>query len=55
METVPTGSACDACEMPGGMVDAAKPSYFSPAQVRAMSVHEVRENYDAIFESMRHW
>ena len=29
--------------------------YFSPAQVRAMSRGEVRENYDRIFESMRHW
>ena len=42
-------------ELPGGMAEAAKPSYFSPAQVRAMSRREVRENYDRIFESMRHW
>lgn len=31
------------------------PRYFSPSQVRAMSRREVRENYDRIFESMRHW
>ena len=33
----------------------AESRYFSPAQVRAMSRREVRENYDRIFESMRHW
>ena len=33
----------------------AQSHYFSPAQVRAMSRREVRENYDRIFESMRHW
>ena len=32
----------------------AESRYFSPAQVRAMSRREVRENYDRIFESMRH-
>jgi hypothetical protein len=33
----------------------AESRYFSPAQVRAMSRREVRDNYDRIFESMRHW
>ena len=33
----------------------AQKEYFSPSQVRAMSQREVRENYDRIFESMRHW
>jgi hypothetical protein len=42
-------------ELPGGVAEAARPSYFSPAEVRMMSLREVRENYDAIFESMRHW
>lgn len=28
---------------------------YSPAEVRAMSRSQVRENYDRIFESMRHW
>ena len=38
-----------------GLPGAAQSSYFSPSQVRAMSRQEVRENYDRIFESMRHW
>lgn len=38
-----------------GLPGAAAGNYFSPAQVRAMSRREVRENYDRIFESMRHW
>ena len=38
-----------------GIPDEASRDYFSPAQVRAMSPCEVRENYDRIFESMRHW
>lgn len=38
-----------------GIVDTAGNEYFSPAQVRAMSPSEVRQNYDRIFESMRHW
>lgn len=38
-----------------GMVDTAGNEYFSPSQVRAMSPSEVRQNYDRIFESMRHW
>lgn len=38
-----------------GIPDEAGRDYFSPAQVRAMSQREVRENYDRIFESMRHW
>jgi hypothetical protein len=38
-----------------GLPGAAGEHYFSPAQVRAMSRREVRENYDRIFESMRHW
>lgn len=38
-----------------GMPEAAGKQYFSPAEVRAMSQHQVRENYDRIFESMRHW
>lgn len=38
-----------------GIVDAAGNEYFSPSQVRAMSQSEVRQNYDRIFESMRHW
>lgn len=41
--------------MPMGVAMAAGQEYFSPAQVRAMSPREVRENYDRIFESMRHW
>ena len=38
-----------------GVTHKAQDNYFSPAQVRAMSRREVRENYDRIFESMRHW
>lgn len=38
-----------------GLPGAAEGNYFSPAQVRAMSRREVRDNYDRIFESMRHW
>ncbi len=38
-----------------GTLDSAGQEYFSPAQVRAMSRSEVRENYDRIFESMRYW
>lgn len=38
-----------------GLPSSAGASYFSPAQVRAMSRDEVREHYDRIFESMRHW
>ena len=38
-----------------GLPAAAQSNYFSPSQVRAMSRQEVRENYDRIFESMRHW
>jgi hypothetical protein len=38
-----------------GLPGAGEEHYFSPAQVRAMSRREVRENYDRIFESMRHW
>ena len=29
--------------------------YFSPAQVRAMTHSEVRENYQAIMDSMKKW
>ena len=53
------GNAC-ACnqrndrQSPGGLSGAGD-GYFSPAQVRAMSRREVRENYDRIFASMRHW
>ena len=38
-----------------GLPSCAGANYFSPAQVRAMSRDEVREHYDRIFESMRHW
>jgi len=38
-----------------GVTHKAQDNYFSPSQVRAMSRQEVRENYDRIFESMRHW
>lgn len=38
-----------------GLPSPAGANYFSPAQVRAMSRDEVREHYDRIFESMRHW
>ncbi len=38
-----------------GVPSPAGAGYFSPAQVRAMSRDEVREHYDRIFESMRHW
>jgi hypothetical protein len=38
-----------------GLPGAAQSNYFSPSQVRAMSRQEVRDNYDRIFESMRHW
>ena len=41
--------------MTAGIVDAAGNEYFSPSQVRAMSREEVRQNYDRIFDSMRHW
>ena len=44
-------SAARLGELPGQ----ARQELFSPAQVRAMSQSEVRENYDRIFESMRHW
>lgn len=44
-----------AAAMSVGIPDEAGRDYFSPAQVRAMSPREVRENYDRIFESMRHW
>lgn len=44
-------AACCSLGLPG----AADDHYFSPAQVRAMSRGEVRQNYDRIFESMRHW
>lgn len=29
--------------------------YFSPAQVRAMTASEIRENYEAIMDSMKKW
>lgn len=38
-----------------GVPSSSGATYFSPAQVRAMSRDEVREHYDRIFESMRHW
>ncbi len=41
--------------MTAGGMGAAGDEYFSPSQVRAMSPVQVRENYDRIFESMRHW
>ncbi len=41
--------------MTAGITDAAGNQYFSPSQIRAMSPQEVRQNYDRIFESMRHW
>lgn len=41
-------------QSPGGLQDGAD-GYLSPTQVRAMSRREVRENYDRIFASMRHW
>lgn len=31
------------------------PEYFSPEEVRAMSAHEVRENYQRIRASMKRW
>ena len=33
----------------------AAPEYFSPDEVRAMSQHEVRENYQKIRASMKRW
>ncbi len=47
-------NAHNAAHLPGSPAQA-ESRYFSPAQVRAMSRREVRENYDRIFESMRHW
>ncbi len=41
--------------MPTVLGETGGQEYFSPAQVRAMNSREVRENYDRIFESMRHW
>ena len=31
------------------------PEYYSPEEVRAMSAHEVRENYQKIRASMKRW
>ena len=50
----PMGKA-SARDLPGVPTSEARTEYFSPAEVRAMSQREVRENYDRIFESMRHW
>lgn len=33
----------------------AAPEYYSPEEVRAMSAHEVRENYQKIRASMKRW
>ena len=33
----------------------ASPEYYSPEEVRAMSAHEVRENYQKIRASMKRW
>ena len=38
-----------------GVICGGDARYFSPAEVRAMSRGEIRQNYDRIFESMRHW
>ncbi len=38
-----------------GLPGDAAGGYFSPSQVRAMSRAEVRDNYDRVLESMRHW
>lgn len=52
--------AAEACNSRNAAQSAGIPApggakYFSPAEVRAMSRKEVRENYDRIFDSMRHW
>lgn len=38
-----------------GAFEHAKNSYFSPDEVRSMSVTEVRENYQSILKSMQKW
>jgi len=38
-----------------GAVSGVEQEYFTPAEVRAMSRHEVRENYQKIVQSMRKW
>ncbi len=50
-----TESTATRHDLPGVPTSVAREEYFSPAEVRAMSPREVRENYDRIFESMRHW
>lgn len=47
--------AVDASEFSTGSFRGASDSLFSPAEVRAMSRAEVRENLERIRESMRHW
>ena len=42
-------------EFSTGSFRGASDSLFSPAEVRAMSRAEVRENLERIRESMRHW
>ena len=47
--------AVNASEFSTGSFRGASDSLFSPAEVRAMSRAEVRENLERIRESMRHW
>ena len=39
----------------GSLVSDEGEKYYSPSEVRKMTPAEVRQNYDVIIESMRHW
>ncbi len=45
----------DSVPATAGKVGGGSATLFSPAEVRAMSRSEVRDNLDRIRESMRHW
>lgn len=39
----------------GSVAGHASPSYYSPDEVKKMTRSQVREHYDDVIESMRHW
>lgn len=39
----------------GSLQNGGEEKYFSPSEVRRMTQKQVRQNYDEIVESMRHW
>lgn len=50
-----SGEECDGFAEQGEVKEERKPRLFTAAEVRHMTEEQVKENFNAIFESMKRW